>query len=101
MTPGRRRAHVSTSSATSWLWLRGDAAAASDRFFRGDGAALRSGLRMRHLAPHLDGRLVLAQTLIDDLAQQVVAGPGEKFHLGDELGPYPMHAAEDKGRTET
>src|SRR5216684_3427208 len=56
--PGRRRARVSTSSTTSWLWLRGDALAASDWFFRGHSAALRSGFRMRHRTAHLNRRLV-------------------------------------------
>src|SRR5882762_4760326 len=47
-TPGRRRVRVSTSSATSWLWLRGDAPPASDWLFRCDSAALRSRLRVWH-----------------------------------------------------
>jgi hypothetical protein len=38
-------------------------------------------------------RLVLAQALVDDLAQQVVVRPSEKFDLGDDLGPRPRHAA--------
>jgi hypothetical protein len=33
---------------------------------------------MRHRTANLGRRFVLAQTLINDLAQQVVAGPGEK-----------------------
>ena len=45
---------------------------------------------MRHLAAHFGGRLVLAQALIDDLAQQVVVGPGEILHFGDQLGAHPM-----------
>jgi hypothetical protein len=44
---------------------------------------LRTGFRMRRLAAHLGRRFVLAQTLVNDLAQQIVAGPGEIFHLGD------------------
>src|SRR5215472_13754965 len=52
------------------------------------------------ITPHIGGRLILAQAFIDDLAQQIVAGPGEIFHLNDELGPYPMHAAELERRTE-
>ena len=55
---------------------------------------------MRHQVPHLRCRLVLAQTLIDDLAQQIVIRPGQKFHLGDELGPHPMHAAQNERRSE-
>jgi hypothetical protein len=55
---------------------------------------------MRHLTTHLGHRLVLAQSLINDLAQQVVVGPGEIFDLGDELGPHPMHAAENERRAE-
>jgi hypothetical protein len=38
---------------------------------------------MRWRPPHLDRRLVLAQALIDDLAEQIVVGPVEKFDLGD------------------
>src|ERR1700730_12467016 len=96
-TPGRRRVRVSTSSATSWLWLRGDAPAANGWFFRRDSAALGSSIRMWRRPAHLGRGLVLAQTLIDHLPQQVVVGPGEIFHLGDQLGPDPMHAAEDEG----
>jgi hypothetical protein len=50
-------------------------------------------VRTRDRAAHLGRRLVLAQPLIDDLAQQVVIGPGEELHLGNQLGPHPMHAA--------
>jgi hypothetical protein len=50
--------------------------------------------------PHLGRRLVFAQPFIDDLAQQIVFGPGEKFDFGDKLGPHPMHAAENQRRTE-
>jgi len=39
-------------------------------------------------------RLVLVQTLIDDLAQQFVLGPGEELDLCDELRADPMHAAQ-------
>ena len=59
-------------------------------FVRGTCAAACIDLWMRHFAPHLFRRLVLTQAFIDDLAQQIVLRPGEKFHLGDELGPYPM-----------
>jgi hypothetical protein len=41
---------------------------------------------MRDLAPHFARRLVFAQPFIDDLAQQIVLGPGEEFDPGDELG---------------
>jgi hypothetical protein len=37
---------------------------------------------------------------IDDLAQQIVLGPGEKFHLGYKLRFHPMHAAEKERRAE-
>jgi len=56
-------------------------------------ARRRADFRIRHLAAHLSRGLVLAQTLIDHLAQQIVLGPGEKLHLRDELGPDPMNAA--------
>ena len=39
-------------------------------------------------------RLVLVQTLLDDLAQQFVLGPGEGLDLCDELRADPMHAAQ-------
>jgi hypothetical protein len=39
-------------------------------------------------------QLVLAQALIDHLAQKVFAGPGEIFDFGDELGAHPLHAAQ-------
>ena len=46
-------------------------------------------------------RLVLAQALVDHLAQKVVAGPGEIFDFGDELGAHPLHAARDQRRFES
>ena len=52
-----------------------------------------SRLRTRHLATDLSGGLVLAQALIDHLAQQIVFGPGEKLDVGDKLRAHPMHAA--------
>jgi hypothetical protein len=42
-----------------------------------------------------------AQAFVNDLAQQIIFRPGEKFHFGDELGPYPMHGAQNKRRSET
>jgi hypothetical protein len=45
---------------------------------------------VRRRAADFGRRVVLAQTLIDHLAQQIVVGPSEIFHLGDELGRYPM-----------
>jgi hypothetical protein len=41
---------------------------------------------MRHQAPHLRCRLVLAQTLIDDLAQQIVIRPGQKLASATSSG---------------
>jgi hypothetical protein len=52
------------------------------------------------LAPHLACRLVLTQAFVDDLAQQIVFGPGQELHLGHQLGPYPVHPAEHQGRAE-
>jgi hypothetical protein len=46
----------------------------------------QGGLPVRHRAADLGRRLVLAQTLIDHLAQQIVIGPGQKLDLGDQLG---------------
>ena len=43
---------------------------------------------------HFGRRLVLTQAFLDDLAQQIVFGPAQELHLGDQLGPHPMHAAE-------
>src|SRR3974390_459455 len=59
-----------------------------------------SWYRSRHVAAHLLRRLVLAQALIHDLAQQIVPSPGENLPLRDELGAHPMHAAEHEGRAE-
>jgi len=59
-----------------------------------------AGFWMRRLATHLGGRLVLAPASIDDLAQQIVAGPGKKFHFGHQLWPYPMHPAQHEWRAE-
>ena len=56
---------------------------------------------MRHVAADLARLLVVAQAFIDDLAQQIVFRPGQEFHFGDELGPHPMHAAQNKRRSET
>jgi hypothetical protein len=50
-----------------------------------------------HVAVHLSRGLVVAQTLIDHLAQQIVLGPGQKLDLRDELGTDPMQAAQDEG----
>jgi len=66
-------------------------------FVRGTSAAACIDLRMRHFAPHLFRRLVLTQAFIDDLAQQIVLRPGEKFRLGDEFGPYPMRVSKTSG----
>jgi hypothetical protein len=55
---------------------------------------------MRHRTAHVGRRLVLAQTFIDDLAQQIVAGPAEIFDFDDELGSHPMHAGEHQRRSE-
>jgi putative oxidoreductase len=53
----------------------------------------QSLVRMRHCAAHLRRRLVLAQTFVNHLPQQIVVGPGEIFDFGDQLGPHPMHTA--------
>src|ERR1700738_1799135 len=46
------------------------------------------------------GRIfVLAQTLINHLAKQVIVRPAQILHLNHKLGSNPMHAAEDKWRT--
>ena len=47
-----------------------------------------------------DALLVLAQTFVDDLPEQIVVGPGQEFNLGDQLGTHPVQAAEDERRTE-
>jgi hypothetical protein len=38
---------------------------------------------VRHGTANFRGRLILAQPFIDDLAEQVVIGPGQIFDLGD------------------
>jgi hypothetical protein len=54
---------------------------------------------MRHAVAQLGRRLVLTQSLIDELAQQIVFDPGEIFDLGDQFGPHPMHAAQHQRRS--
>jgi hypothetical protein len=98
-SPGGRRARVSASSATSWLWPRGTADAGR-WFFRSDSAALRSGFRMRHVTPHVPRRLVLAQPFIDDLAQEIILRPGQELDLGDQLRPHPMDPRQNQRRAE-
>lgn len=44
--------------------------------------------------------LVFADTLKDDLAEQVLFGPGQIRDLHDDLGADPMNAGEDERRTE-
>ena len=51
---------------------------------------------MRHFVPDVGRRFVLAESLIDDLPQKIVAGPGEILDLGDQLGPHPMDTAENQ-----
>src|SRR5262249_22711000 len=61
----------------------------ADQFFRGGSVSFG----FWSITTHFGSRLVLAQTLVDHLAQQIVAGPGKIFHLDDQLGPDPMGAA--------
>ena len=54
---------------------------------------------MRHGAADLGRRFVLAQAFVDYLAKQVVLCPSQVFDIDHKLRAYPMHAAEDEGRT--
>jgi hypothetical protein len=45
---------------------------------------------------HFSRILVLSQTLVDDLTQQVVASPSQVFDFGYQLRAKSMHAAEDE-----
>ena len=45
--------------------------------------------RVRHRPAYFRRRLVLSQTFIHDLAQQVVLRPGQVFDFGDQFGPHP------------
>jgi hypothetical protein len=45
-----------------------------------------SRLRVRYRTADVCRRLVLPQPFIDDLAQQVVPGPGQVLHFRDQLG---------------
>jgi hypothetical protein len=76
--------------------------ASAARPSRASGGGLRgSGFRIRHVTPHLGRRLVLAQTFVNNLQQQIVVGPGEMiFDFGDQFGPHPMYTAEHQGRAE-
>jgi hypothetical protein len=55
---------------------------------------------MRHRPADLGRGLVLAQSFVHNLAQQVLIGPSEKLDLGDEFGPDPMDAPEHQRRAE-
>ena len=52
-----------------------------------------SWLRVRYRTADVRRRLVLAQAFVDDLAQQIVLGPGQEFYFRDQFGPHPMDAA--------
>ena len=60
-------------------------AAPRSRFFRGGSVSFGSW----SVTAHFGCRFVLAQPFIDHLAQQIVAGPGEIFHLNHEFGLLP------------
>ena len=49
----------------------------------------RLGLGVQERPAHLARQLVLAQTLIDHLPQEIVLRPGEKLHLRDESPAAP------------
>jgi len=49
--------------------------------------------RLRRLTPHLRSRLVLSQTKIDDLPQQIIVGPGQEFDFGNKLRLHPVDTA--------
>jgi hypothetical protein len=63
---------------------------AKRRWFRADHFRL-AHLRFLRREADFGCRLVLAQTLIDDLAQQVVVGPGKKLRQKESAkwGPWP------------
>jgi hypothetical protein len=61
---------------------------------------VRSRLSSRCRSANLGRRLVLTQTPVNDLPQQVVVvGPGEVLDLSDKFGPHPMHAAKHQHRS--
>jgi hypothetical protein len=47
-------------------------------------------------ATDLGRSLVLAQTFIDHLTQQVIVTPGQVFDLDDKLRSHPMDAVQDE-----
>jgi hypothetical protein len=51
---------------------------------------------MGHGTADLGRGLILAQALIDHLAEQVFIRPREEFNLSHQLGPNPMHAANNE-----
>jgi hypothetical protein len=59
---------------------------------------LTTGLGVRNRTADLGSRLVLAQTDVNHLTEQVLIRPGQIFDLGHQLGPDPMHAAEHERR---
>jgi hypothetical protein len=69
------------------------------RPFRPSGRCNR--FRVRYRSADFGRRLVFAQAFVDDLAERVVVGPSQVFHLGDKLGPRPMDAAQRRAARRT
>jgi hypothetical protein len=53
------------------------------------------GFRMRRRTADFGRGLVFAQTLINDLPQQIVVGPVRYLTIGDQLEPHPLDAAQN------
>src|SRR5438046_2182025 len=59
-----------------------------------------AGLWARAGSSHIRRGLVFSKALVDDLPQQTVIRPGQKFDLGNEFGSHPMNARKDERRAE-
>jgi hypothetical protein len=49
---------------------------------------------------HLNRIFILAKTLVDDLAEQVIVRPSQVLDLGYKLRANPVHAAQHERSTE-
>jgi hypothetical protein len=58
------------------------------------GRLLRLAVSIQHPTPYIRRILVFPQTLIDNLAKQVIIRPSQVLDFGYKLRPNPMHAAQ-------
>ena len=58
------------------------------------------GQRSYSFSPHLNGRLVVAQSDVNRVTQEAIGGPGQIGDLANQLRLDPMHARKNKRRAE-